>query len=230
MKKTTRLILLLGILSALLCVSALAAAGDTETPGIYGAKAATGISNVTITPFGISGSATIGGESVNGFYANAEKLTVSYNAAANDKFYLLIVTNKAIETAPTVDNIVYIDQATATSGKVSFTAYPSALSKGTYHIYLSSNASGGYGKDGLQEIGSFESYVYEAPLYTLGDVNNDTFVNSKDATVVLRAAANLVTLTTLQKAAGDVNGDTFVNAKDATQILRKAAGLSSSLD
>jgi hypothetical protein len=58
-----------------------------------------------------------------------------------------------------------------------------------------------------------------------GDVNNDGKVNVQDATLVLRAAVGLVTLSPAQAAAADVITDGKVNVSDATRILRMAVGL-----
>jgi hypothetical protein len=60
---------------------------------------------------------------------------------------------------------------------------------------------------------------------TLGDLNSDGKVNVQDATLALRAAVNLITLTPAQVTAADVNKDGKVNVQDATKILRVAVGL-----
>ncbi|MBR2087638.1 MAG: dockerin type I repeat-containing protein [Oscillospiraceae bacterium] len=64
--------------------------------------------------------------------------------------------------------------------------------------------------------------------YTLGDVKVDGVVNSKDAAIVLQAAARIGTnlshgLTKAQYAAADTNRDGTINAQDASQILQYAA-------
>ena len=63
---------------------------------------------------------------------------------------------------------------------------------------------------------------------SVGDVNGDGIINSKDATMILIAAAKQGTgreteLTASQQKAADVNGDGKINASDATVILRYAA-------
>ncbi|MGN1433130.1 MAG: leucine-rich repeat protein [Ruminococcus sp.] len=63
------------------------------------------------------------------------------------------------------------------------------------------------------------------PEYTLGDVNNDGRITIEDATLVLRANAGLVTLTTTQNKSADVNFDGYVNVKDATLIQKYIAEL-----
>ena len=63
------------------------------------------------------------------------------------------------------------------------------------------------------------------PEYTLGDVNNDGEITITDATLVLRANAGFVTLTTTQIKSADVNFDGIVNVKDATLIQKYIAEL-----
>lgn len=53
-----------------------------------------------------------------------------------------------------------------------------------------------------------------------GDANNDSTVNSGDATRVMQYAADLVTLTYHEWVLADVNGDGVVNTGDSTNILR----------
>lgn len=65
-------------------------------------------------------------------------------------------------------------------------------------------------------------YVDEA--FTKGDVNDDTVVDAKDASLVLSEYALLATggaskFSEKQKKAADVNNDTVVDAKDASKIL-----------
>ena len=61
-----------------------------------------------------------------------------------------------------------------------------------------------------------------------GDLNGDSTINSKDATIILIAAAKLgvggtTGLTQQQLVAGDVNSDGVINAKDATIVLKYSA-------
>ena len=58
-----------------------------------------------------------------------------------------------------------------------------------------------------------------------GDVNGDGKISSKDARLVLRAAAKLEELFPEQIARADVTGDGKVNSRDARRILRAAAKL-----
>ncbi len=60
---------------------------------------------------------------------------------------------------------------------------------------------------------------------TLGDINEDGFIDYLDAMTALRYDAELVTLDDNQLLAGDVNGDGSVDSLDAILILRYDAGL-----
>ncbi len=66
------------------------------------------------------------------------------------------------------------------------------------------------------------SYAAE---YRLGDADMNGRVNSRDARLVLRAAARLETLADLQKVLSDIDKDGKVIANDARAILRVAAKL-----
>ncbi len=62
-------------------------------------------------------------------------------------------------------------------------------------------------------------------VYTLGDINDDGFIDYLDAMIALRYDAELVTLDDAQTSAGDVNSDGSVDSLDAILILRYDAGL-----
>ncbi len=57
----------------------------------------------------------------------------------------------------------------------------------------------------------------------VGDVNSDGYITVGDATLVQRAAAELITLDSDTKIAGDSNGDNVVTVADATLIQKYAA-------
>ena len=57
----------------------------------------------------------------------------------------------------------------------------------------------------------------------LGDVNGDSKVNIKDATLIQKAAAKILSLTEDENIRANVNGDAKVNVKDATAIQKFAA-------
>lgn len=217
MKRLLRSLLLGAILSALLCVGALAADGEPVKGGIYDIKSTD--TGTTLTPKDASDEAITAGSSdgvaTEGYYANAVKFDVKAEKLAENQQYLLLVLKG--EGVPTAENIAYIDQAAAQNGSVSFTAYPKELAKGTYHVYL----VGGGTAFAQSQVASFE---YDKK-YTLGDVNEDGKIEAVDALRTLRGVANLVNLTPTQMLAADVNKDGKVEAVDALRILRYVANL-----
>lgn len=215
MRKFLRILLLTAVLAGALCVSALAA--EPTEAGVYDVVKTA--ENITVTPWTADGTAidasTQGGYS--GYYAGAVKFGVEATGLTAGSQYLLLMVSG--DSAPGADNIVYIDQQAAdANGTVAFTAYPQALDKGSYRIFLLGGdqtlSSGGLAV-------SFQAYV----PYTLGDVNDDTYINASDALQVLKFAAKLETPTETQALAANVNRDGYINASDALMILKYAAKL-----
>ena len=64
----------------------------------------------------------------------------------------------------------------------------------------------------------------------LGDVNGDSKVNVKDATMIQKSAASIITLSNEQSKAADVNKDGKVNVTDATAIQKYSAGIETGFD
>ena len=209
MRKFLRILLLTAALAGALCVSALAA--EPTEAGVYGMTTETGI---TVTPQKADGTAidasTQGDYS--GYYAGAVKFGVEATGLTAGSQYLLLMVSG--DGAPGADNIVYIDQQAAdANGTVAFTAYPQALGKGSYRIFL-------LGGDQTLNSGglavSFQAYV----PYTLGDVNDDGTIDSEDSLWALRYLVKLDTPTDQQRLAADVNRDGTVDSEDALLILR----------
>lgn len=74
--------------------------------------------------------------------------------------------------------------------------------------------------------------VIEDPPYSLGDVNNDSYVDAVDASMILAEYALLSSkapgeFDERQQAAADVNHDGFIDAVDASEVLAYYAHLSS---
>lgn len=222
MKRLLRSLLLGAILSALLCVGALAADGEPVKGGIYNISENT---DVTLTPKDASGSSIPAGTdtSISGdYYANAVKFDVKADNLTENQQYLLLVLKGGADgsapSVPTAGNIAYIDQMAAQNGSVSFTAYPKELTKGTYHVYLV-----GAGKTFAEsKVATFQC----DQRYTLGDVNEDGVINTLDALAILQNAAELKTLTDAQKLAADVAKPFgMINTLDALRVLQYAAGI-----
>ncbi len=211
MRKFLRILLLTAVLAGALCVSALAA--EPTEAGVYGMTTETGI---TVTPQKADGTAidasTQGDYS--GYYAGAVKFGVEATGLTAGSQYLLLMVSG--DGAPGADNIVYIDQQAAdANGTVAFTAYPQALGKGSYRIFL----LGGDQTLNSGPAASFQAYV----PYTLGDVDNNGKIQAVDALAVLRHVAKIETLDDTASLAADVDCDGKVKAVDALAILRYVA-------
>ncbi len=212
MKKLLRTLLLAAALTALLCVSALAA--DSAVSNVTG--------NI-LTPKTAEGE-TITADT-NGKYENAVKFDVNATGTQGSQYLLLVLRDQKV---PTEQNIVYINQAAAgEDGKLAFTgsdaAYPMTMTSGTYYVYLV-----GDGKT----FAPAASFTYEAG-YTLGDVDGDGKWTANDALYTLQIAVNKTTLkidnvdvpvTDAMRAAANADKDKYVTANDALLILQKAVG------
>lgn len=208
MRKFLRILLLTAVLAGALCVSALAA--EPTEAGVYGMTTETGI---TVTPQKADGTAidasTQGDYS--GYYAGAVKFGVEATGLTAGSQYLLLMVSG--DGAPGADNIVYIDQQAAdANGTVAFTAYPQALDKGSYRIFL----LGGDQTLNSGPAASFQAYV----PYTLGDVNDDGTIDSADALEALLFFVESKTPTETERLAADVNKDGTIDSYDALQMLR----------
>lgn len=234
MKKALCFLLTLCVLASFFCVGA-AAAGTNAASGIYAlTKESAFDSTVTLTPKTAAGttvaagSASVDGQTVSGFYANAEKVEVTFTGAEASAQYLVLALDNDSAT-PTQGNITYIDQTGATNTSVTFTVYPSSLASGkTYSIYLASSASAG-SVQGLTKIASFKYY---AP-YKLGDVDEDGNSTGRptgnDVLFTLEASVGLRTLTGNQALASDADGDGNLTGRptgnDVLYILEASVGL-----
>ena len=216
MKRLLRSLLLGAILSALLCVGALAADSESVKGGIYNIKS----SNVTLKPNTEATTDTVDGTEYTDYYANAVKFEVKAENLTENQQYLLLVLKG--EGVPTADNIAYIDQMAATETGVDFTAYPKELTKGTYYVYL----VGGGTAFAQSQVASFE---YDKK-YTLGDVNEDGKININDALSLLNYLAMKGNLSETGLLAADVDKDGKVNINDALKLLNFLAKKIPTLD
>lgn len=65
--------------------------------------------------------------------------------------------------------------------------------------------------------------------YSQGDVNLDSNVNIKDATLIQKHLANLSVINDLQLSLADIDGKVGVNIKDATHLQKWIAGVEDKL-
>lgn len=214
MKRLLRSLLLAAVLTAALCVGALAA--EPTAAGIY---AVTGGEGVTLTPQ-TANQSTINASTqgdYSDYYVDAVRFGVEKDGLTEGTQYLLLVVKGA--EAPSEKNIVYIDQQAADSnGKVNFNAYPSSLTKDNYRVYV-------VGENSAYSQGTPTArFSYYQP-YTLGDVNGDGRILSNDALCALQISVGLGTWTETQRLAADVNLDSKVLSNDALFILQRSVGL-----
>lgn len=223
MRKKIIYLIVAMMLVSVMAVPAMAADAPTAS-GIYDLKAASGYTNLiqfdavkTASGETVTGAqALIGGTTVNDFYANGEKIDMTFKGAQKDGYYFLVATNGG--TVPTEANIVYLNQETASGSDVAFSLYPSKLEEGkTYSIQMSTNKN----SDGLVTVASFKYYEYVP--YTLGDVDGDKSVSPVDALWVLQAVARNKTFTETQVLAGDVDHSKDITPIDALWILQAVA-------
>lgn len=209
MKKLLRTLLLAAALTALLCVSALAADSTVSITDQTGA---------TLTP------KTAAGETItekDGKYENAAKFDVNATGTATSQYLLLVLRDQNV---PTEKNIVYINQAAAgENGKLAFTgsdaAYPMTMTSGTYYVYLV-----GDGKE-FSASAPAASFTYEAG-YTLGDVDGDGEITVVDALKALQMSVGIdYNWTATQRLAANVDKDDEITVVDALFILQRSVGL-----
>ena len=207
MKKLLRTLLLAAALTALLCVSALAAdsAVSNVTGNILTPKTA---EDAPITA------------NADGKYENAVKFDVNATGTKDSQYLLLVLRDQNV---PTEKNIVYINQAAAgEDGNLAFTgsdaAYPMTMTSGTYYVYLV-----GDGKE-FSASAPAASFTYEAG-YTLGDVDGNGRIQALDALCVLKHVANVEMLNATGKLAADVDNNGKIQALDALTILQFVAGV-----
>ena len=213
MKKLLRTLLLAAALTALLCVSALAADSAVSITDQTGA---------TLTP------KTAEGETItkkDGKYENAVKFDVNATGTQGSQYLLLVLRDQKV---PTEKNIVYINQAAAgEDGNLAFTgsdaAYPMTMTSGTYYVYLV-----GDGKS-FDATKADASFTYDAG-YTLGDVNGDGSVDTSDALLALRIYVGTYSATDVQRKAADVSKDGVIDTTDALLMLRFYVGNIKSFD
>lgn len=205
MKKLLRTLLLAAALTALLCVSALAA--DSEVKIITG--------NDILTPKTAEGKTITA--NADGKYTGAVQfdLTATQDLISGSQYLVLMLKDAGENPVPTAENIYYINQKAAADGKLAFTneggdsVYPMDLVNGTYSIYIL-----GDGKT----FAPAASFTYDAG-YIKGDANGDGKVNIDDVTAVLNHVVENRFLTGTNFEAADVVKDDKINIDDVTKLL-----------
>lgn len=152
--------------------------------------------------------------------SNIVKIAVPADIDASKQATVLVVPKDKVNEV-TDEDILYINQGlTSDNGMTTLKLKgTSKLEDGTYTVKF-----GGYvGETFTLYSGDFT--VGDAPSYTLGDVNADTSIDSRDSLVILRFEAGLTELTEIQELAANVNSDDSVDSRDSLAILRYEAGM-----
>ncbi|MCR5137657.1 MAG: dockerin type I repeat-containing protein [Oscillospiraceae bacterium] len=222
MKKCLRILLLLALFTAVLCLGAYAASEAPTVPGIYEVSVLPGYTSTVAFEAELADGTPVAAETKlldeadKDFYANAEKIKVTYNGAGSG-FQLILALTDDLDNpgaAPTESNIKYIDQDTMTGSEISFTVYPSSLENGKqYYVYLANS-------DGLNKILTFKYFL----PYKLGDVDGENGLNSYDASLILQNLVGTYDFVGTGALAADVDGENGINSYDASLILQHLVG------
>lgn len=205
---------ILALLLAVLTLTMLTAAVFAED-----ANAAKGAYNLRSLKRDYTLTAADGNNDGSGFYANASTFTLACKDLTGN-YSLALLLQQDSNAYPTEANLYYIDQKTIEEGKATFSIIPKAMTDdATYNVYVSTNGENG----SLTKVASFQ--YGPKPPYTLGDVNNDGYIDVDDAVLALRCAVQLIDLEGTQFSAADVNQDKTIDVDDAAQILRYAVKL-----
>lgn len=204
MKKFWRILTIAMVVTILMSVVAMAApTGTTE----YG--------NNKMTVYGYNGAVA----EFTGDDAEFTKLTYTSADLQPGGMYLLLMLKsdnaQMPSEGPTEQNILYIDQQTASNDatpKVVFeTVYPSSLQDSVLVIV------------GVDKEGKLLNTVCAIVngQYVIGDANGDGKVSIQD---VIRIANYLVGNATLNKDAADANGDSKISIQDVIRIANYLVG------
>lgn len=197
MRKSMTRVLLLALILALLCVGAMAA--DTLTIGQTDEQKAI----YTVTPRDVHGEEV---KPTDGKYEGVEKFSLTYSDAAGEQLVMLLKDG----TAPTANNIYYIDQKTDSG---SFDIYPKQMTSGKYYLMVASLQS--------NDVATIE---YKA-AYILGDVNRSGSITITDPTWINQYLVGKRTFDDEQKQIADVNGSGTITILDSSWVLQRIVGI-----
>lgn len=222
MKRGCCILLAMVLLLGLCPMGAFAEEEDTVTAaGFYDIEEE---ADVTVTPES-SGSAVEavsanvdGTEGYETFYANSDKLSVSFPGTEGKQYLILLL--EGADAVPTESNICYIDQASAgEDGDVSFLVFPKLPEQsGAMTLMITSND--GDFETKRMSLGYAVSGTYDRQPYILGDVTGDQSVNISDASAILSHILKTEVLTGDAYLAADVDLNGTVNIQDASHILQ----------
>lgn len=162
-------------------------------------------------------------EALEQFYANSDRIGVTYTAATKDEHYgVILVDGNGLPTKDTA--IYYINQETATGSDVAFNVYPKLPEESTdMTLYISSS------EEEFELVNIALNYAKgvsgeePTPSYVPGDVNDDTTVDVRDVISLRRHIAGGYNIT-VNEFAVDVNRDDGVDVRDVITLRRFIAG------
>lgn len=232
MKKVWRMLLLAGVFTVLLCVSALAAGTESQElgAGFYMGKS----EGMTITPVATGETKTIvvGGTDYS-YYQGSEKMEVSSSANAGNQYLVMLVTDTFAEVPTASNTIIYVNQKAATGDTVTFGkagsdyVFPNldGLAEDEDQLLtllITSNDGTAMKKTTLYYS---TGGSYDVKQYTLGDVDENGDITPADALEVLKHAVGKITLAGNQYLAADVvKSDGGITVMDALEILKYSVG------
>ena len=198
MKNLKRVLSLLVVLSMMMCMSAMAGEIESITEKAAGVTAEPLTGNVAFE--------------------------LQYSEVTDGGMYLILVLSE--DGVPTADNILYVNQGTASDGKVAFdNVYPKEIPETASFVFMS-----GTGMERCEMLAKINPKV-AAATGMKGDVNLDGTVNMTDAVRLLRHTLGIEKLTDpVALANGEVMGDEILDMKDCVKILRYYLGIISTLD
>ena len=143
-----------------------------------------------------------------GFYENADTFTLTLKTAPAEQTLVYLVEGSGV---PTEANLQYIDQS---GSAAEFTLKPKGLEADkTYRVYVSTAS---------KEPTEAASFSYgKKPTYTLGDVNEDGYIDTVDALWILQC---YVKKRELSLDCADVNHDGMIDTVDALKVLQFYVG------
>lgn len=147
-----------------------------------------------------------------------------------------VVTATALNTDPA--EITTAPTTTANTEPVETTEATATATNPTYSAEATTLASDTEPTESATASASQETTVASATTeviptvkpqlsYMIGDADKNFKINIKDATVIQKHLAKLITLSDIEIVAGDANGDGKLNVKDATEIQKHLANLPS---
>lgn len=192
MKNLKRVLSLLVVLSMMMCMSAMAGEIESITEKATGVTAEPLTGNVAFE--------------------------LQYSEVTDGGMYLILVLSE--DGVPTADNILYVNQGTASDGKVTFdNVYPKEIPETASFVYMS-------GTDMAYSKLAKVNPKVAAATGMKGDVNLDGKVDMTDAIRLLRHTLGIEVITdSTALVNGEVTGNTSLDMQDCIKILRYYLGI-----